>query len=561
MRSGATSWLGEIGGTLFLDFASVWEEVADYVPERDAIVQGSRRISYRAFDDGAARFASAIEAAGVAEGATVALYLYNCPEYLIAQHGAFKHRAVPINVNYRYLDDELAYLLDNSDAQVLVFHTSLSACVARVRERLPNVRLFVEVDDGGASLDGAAAFDDLLGRYEPQARKQRSPDDLYMLYTGGTTGMPKGVMYPQGGMSERLLTALAAAGAVPSPPATREDLAAFVAAVNQDGVRSSISCCPLMHGTGMWISAMPALLGGGTVLLLEGRSFDAHEVWRVVEEERAKSIVIVGDPFARPLLRALEEREAEGRPYDTSSVVGIYSSGAIWSSEIKDGLRTRMSAMLVDALGSTEGGSIGVSGANSGVGAATAHFALNPNSRVVTEDGREVGRGTGEHGILATRTAAFGYYKDPEKTARTFITLDGESYVLTGDWATLDDDGSVNLLGRGSMSINSGGEKVFAEEVEEAVKRHPLIEDCLVVGVPDERFGQKVVAVVSTASPSPPTLEELTQFLRPSLAHYKIPKDVVVQESVRRAPNGKADYKWANAVALEVNVGRGVGRV
>jgi fatty-acyl-CoA synthase len=541
---------------LFLDFASVWEAVADIVPERDAIVQGSRRINYREYDEGAARFASAIEGAGVDEGGKVALYLFNCPEYLIAQHGAFKHRAVPVNVNYRYLDDELAYLLDNSDAQVLVFHTSLSACVARVRDRLPNVRLFVEVDDGGASLEGAVRFDELLGRHEPQARKQRSPDDLYMLYTGGTTGMPKGVMYPQGGLSERILTALAAAGAVPSPPATREDLAAFVAAVNEEGVRSSISCCPLMHGTGMWISAMPALLGGGTVLLLEGRSFDAHEVWRVVEKEGAKNIVIVGDPFARPLLRALEEREAARQPYDTSSVRGIYSSGAIWSSEIKDGLRARTSALLVDALGSTEGGSIGVSGATRDVGAATAHFTLSPDSRVVTEDGRPVGPGTGERGILATRSAAYGYYKDPEKTARTFIVLDGETYVMTGDWATIDDDGSVNLLGRGSMSINSGGEKVFAEEVEEGVKRHPLIDDCLVVGVPDERFGQKVVAVVSTVSPVPPTLEELVEFLRPTLAHYKIPKEVIVREAVRRAPNGKADYKWANEVALEESVGR-----
>lgn len=538
---------------MFLDFASVWEEVADIVPERDAIVQGERRLSYRTFDDAAARFASAIEAAGVHEESKVALYLFNCPEYLIAQYGAFKHRAVPINVNYRYLDDELVYLVDNSDAQVLVFHTSLGACVARVRDRLTNVRLFVEVDDGGGHVDGAVEFEELLGRHEPQARKQRSPDDLYMLYTGGTTGLPKGVMYPQGDITERLITAIAALRALPSAPSTREDVARFVTAVNEPGVEAFIPCCPLMHGTAMWVGAMPALISGGTVVLLEGRSFDAHEVWRVVEREGATRIVIVGDPFARPMLRALEEREAAGQPYDTSSVRSISSSGAIWSSEIKDGLRARMSAILVDALGSTEGGSFGVSGANRELGAATAQFTLAPDSRVITEDGREVSRGSGEQGILATRTAAYGYYKDPDKTAQTFILLDGESYVLTGDWATLDHDGSMNLLGRGSMCINSGGEKIFAEEVEEAVKRHPLVDDCLVVGIPDERFGQRVVAVVGTTATSPPQPEEISEFLRLSLAHYKIPKAVVMRESVRRAPNGKADYKWAREVAFEAH--------
>ena len=537
--------------TVFLDFASVWEAVADSVPERDAVVQGERRISYRAFDDAAARFAAALEAAGIDEGGKVALYLYNCPEYLIAQHGAFKHRAVPINVNYRYLDDELMYLLDNSDAQALVFHSSLGACVERVRDRLTNVRLFVEVDDAGVSLDFATEFEALLRNHEPQARKQRSPDDLYMLYTGGTTGMPKGVMYPQGDFTERIMTAIAVTRGIPHVPSVREDIAAFVAAVNEPNVVASVPCCPLMHGTGMWVSAMPALLSGATVVLLEGRTFDAHEVWRVVERERVAIIVIVGDPFARPLLRALEEGEAAGQPYDTSSVRMISSSGAIWSSEIKDGLRSRLTAILVDGLGSTEGGSIAVSGASRDVAAPTAHFTLAPDSKVVDEDGHELSRGTGEQGMIATRSAAFGYYKDPEKTAQTFITLGGESYVLTGDWATVEDDGSVNLLGRGSMSINSGGEKIFAEEVEEAVKRHPLIDDCLVVGVPDERFGQRVVAVIGTMAPSPPTPAEITEFLRTSLAHYKIPRAVVLRETVRRAPNGKADYKWAREVALE----------
>lgn len=515
------------------------------VPDRDAIVQGDRRLSYRGFDDAAARFATAIAAAGVAEGGKVALYLYNCPEYLIAQYGAFKHRAVPVNVNYRYLDDELVYLLENSDAQVLVFHSSLSPCVERVRERLNGVRLLVEVDDGGTHLDGAVTFEDLLTSNEPQERKLRDPEDLYLLYTGGTTGMPKGVMFPQGEFIERLLIGGLSLGIIKEIPSNWAGVKTIVDDSTASGPEVSIPCCPMMHGTGMWIGAMPAHLTGGTVVLLESRSFDPEEVWRLTERERATRIVIVGDAFARPLLRSLEAREAEGRPVDVGSVRHVISSGAIWSAEIKDGLRSRMPAMLVDSLGSTEGLGFGASGANSDVGAATARFALAADAKVIAEGTREVERGTGEQGMLASRTAAYGYYKDPEKTEKTFIRIDGKGYVLTGDWATVDEDGTVTLLGRGSMSINSGGEKVFAEEVEEAIKRHPYVDDCLVVGLPDERFGQRVVAVVGSSTPERLTPEEIVAFLKNSLAHYKVPKEIVIRAAVQRAPNGKADYKWA----------------
>ena len=534
-----------------LDFASAWEAVVDAVPERDAVIHGARRISYRAFDDAAARLASAMERAGVPEGAKVALYLYNCPEYLIAQYGAFKHRAVPVNVNYRYLDDELIYLLENSDAEVLVFHTSLSACVERVRDQLSDIRLFVEVDDGGPHLEGMWAMTDLLAAHPPQARKPRSPDDLYMLYTGGTTGMPKGVLFPQGEFIDRLLAGGVSLGIIKSVPTDQAAIRALVGEMTALGRETSIPCCPLMHGTGMWIGAMPALTLGGTVVLLESRSFDADEVWRLTEKEAATRIVIVGDAFARPLLRALEARESTGKPFDTTSVRHVISSGAIWSAEIKDGFRSRMTAVLADSLGSTEGMGFGVSGARYDQGVATAHFSLTPDSKVITDDGRAVPPGTGERGMLASRTAAYGYYKDPEKTARTFIRIDGKGYVLTGDWATVDADGTITLLGRGSMSINTGGEKVFAEEVEEAIKCHPLVEDCLVVGLPDERFGQRVVAVVGSASPRPPTSEEIRDFVRLSLADYKVPRAVVIRPRVRRAPNGKADYKWALEVAQE----------
>jgi acyl-CoA synthetase (AMP-forming)/AMP-acid ligase II len=319
--------------------------------------------------------------------------------------------------------------------------------------------------------------------------------------------------------------------------------------MTSSGQSVAMTCCPLMHATGLGVCAIPTLLRGGTLVLLEQRSFDPHEAWTLVERERVAVIVIVGDAFARPMLRALEEREVDGHPYDTSSVRDIVSAGTIWSAEVKDALATRVTARLTDMLGSTEGGIYAVSSADRGAHVATARFSLSAGTRVITEDGRDVVPGSGEQGLLASESNAFGYFKDPEKTQRTFRELDGRSYVLTGDWATVEDDGTITLLGRGSNCINSGGEKVFPEEVEEAVKRHPDVDDCLVVGLPDERFGQRVVAIVGSSVATRPTGEELREWLRSSLAHFKIPKSFVVLDAVRRAPNGKADYGWAREEA------------
>ncbi|GAC1587134.1 MAG: acyl-CoA synthetase [Acidimicrobiales bacterium] len=531
------------------DFATAWEAVSDAVPESVAIVAGNTRVTYRELDERAARFASALVAAGLGEGSKVALYLYNEPEYLIAQFGAFKVRCVPVNVNYRYLDDELAYLIDNSESEVLVFHSSLGDRVGRVRDRLPRLRLLVEVDDGGEHLEGATRFAELLAGHDAHPRIGRSGRDLYMLYTGGTTGMPKGVMYHHGDFVNLLYLGLGLSGF--AVPASVSEITEHVAAAAPRRM-VSVPCCPLMHGTGMWVGAMPAHLNGGTVALLRGRSFDAHELWSLVETEAVTHLVIVGDAFARPMLRALEEAEQLGVPFDVSSVVSIRSAGAMWSAEIKAGLTSRMDAVLVDGLGSTEGGSYGVTTTTKSQTVDTAKFTLVPGTRVITEDRRDVVPGSGELGLLASETAAFGYYKDPEKTARTFLELDGRSYVITGDWASVDDDGSVTLLGRGSNCINSGGEKVFPEEVEEALKRHQAVEDCLVVGLPDERFGQRIVAVAGCNSLSPPSGEELRAWLKGQLSAYKIPREVIVVESVRRAPNGKADYGWAKETATKL---------
>ena len=528
-----------------LHFASVWERVADAVPEVDAVVLGDRRVTHAEFDDAAARFAAALEAAGVTPGAHVSLYLHNLPEYLIAQQGSFKHGCVPINVNYRYLDDELVYLVDNSDSEVLVFESSLGDRVARVADRLDRVRLFVLVDDDGAGTgpDGAVRWDDLLAAHDPQPRKTRSGKDLYMLYTGGTTGMPKGVMYDNGEFCAGIYLNTSLTLGV-EPPTGLDDIGRFVRQAREVEHMVSVPCCPLMHGTGMWVGGMPALHCGGTVALLENRTFDADELLGLIERERVTRMAIVGDAFARPMLRAMEAAEARGAVPDLSSLRLITSSGAMWSAEIKDGMTRYLDALLLDALGSTEGGGYGAVTTDKSTAGTTARFSPVPGTIVLDPDDRPLQPGAPEPGLLATATAARGYYKDPEKTARTFKEIDGVHYVITGDWATYHEDGTVTLHGRGSNCINTGGEKVFPEEVEEALKTHPAVDDCLVIGVPDERFGQRIVAVVGCSADEPST-DELREHLRSRLSGYKIPRDIVVLPHVQRAPNGKADYGWA----------------
>ncbi len=529
-----------------LHLATAIETVCDLFPDDDAIVQGTRRLTYSEMDDAAARFAAAIEAAGVGPGAKVSLYLYNSPEYIIAHYGAFKYGCTPVNVNYRYLDDELAYLIDNSDSEIVVFHTSLGDRVGNVMSALSRVKAWIAVDDGGSPVDGSVSFDEFVGAHEPQARRTQNPLDTYMLYTGGTTGMPKGVMYEQQAFTAGLYQQFAA---IPWPmpiPTSIDTIEPFVQFFHDNLKLVSVPCCPVMHGTGMWIGVLPAHITGGTVVLLESRSFDADELLATIARERVTRPVIVGDAFARPIVRALEAADAEGRVPDLSTVNMIASSGAMWSAEVKATMSEYFTeAVLLDALGSTEGGSYGSVQSNKDGGASTAKFDLQPDTLIVTEDDEIVPVGSGGSGLLASATAARGYYKDPDKTARTFKQLAGGWYVITGDWATAETDGTITLHGRGSNCINSGGEKVYPEEVEEALKTHEAIDDSYVFGVDDERFGQRVVAVASSSSSDHPGDGDLRDYLHGHLAGYKVPKQIVLVEALQRAPNGKADYGWA----------------
>ena len=531
-------------------YATLWEALADRLGDREAIVCGDTRRSWSEYERRAARLAAAFAAAGLKRDSKVGLYLYNGPEYLESQFAAFKGRHVPVNVNYRYLDDELLYLLENSDAEALVFHRSLADRVERVRERAKDVRLWIEVDDGGDALPGASAYEDVIAAHDPAPRIARSEVDTYMLYTGGTTGMPKGVMYDIGGMLQQFI-------AIGFPviglgmPAVDEIPDVAEKFWNEQGGLTAIPACPLMHGTGLWLGAMIPHIAGGRVALLTQRSFEAHELWALAQRERAKQVVIVGDAFAKPMLRALEEARDEGRPYDLSSIRFIVSSGVMWTTEVKQRLLEFHDWVLIDAMGSSEGSMATQLSARGHVGP-TARFAKSPTTKVFTEDDVEVEPGSGVAGrVAAGGLVPKGYYKDEAKSAKTFRTIGGVRYSFPGDWALVEADGTLTLLGRGSNCINTAGEKVYPEEVEEAVKQHPDVVDCLIVGVDDEKFGQRVTGVVSLRPGADVDGEALRQFTRGKLAAYKVPKQLVIVDRVERAPNGKADYPWAREVVRE----------
>jgi acyl-CoA synthetase (AMP-forming)/AMP-acid ligase II len=545
-----------------MHYATIWESIADAIPDAIAIVNGDVERTWAQYDDRAARMAAALTAAGLGPDAKIGMYLYNGNEYLEAQYAGFKLRGVPVNVNYRYLDDELHYLLDNADAEALVFHSSLGDRVARVADRLPKLKLLVQVDDtiddaddaddlsAAGRVPGAVAYEDLVAAHDPMPRITRHEDDLYMLYTGGTTGMPKGVMYAIGGMTAGFVVAGFPLVGLPAPTDASQVAALARQAYEAGNQIVSVPCAPLMHGTGVWLGAFIQHLAGGQVVTMQSRSLDAHEVLDVTQRRRVTSWTIVGDSFAKPIIRAIDEATERSAPYDTSSIKVVISSGVMWTAEVKEQLLDRVpQAMLVDAIGSTEG-SMGVQITMRGMAVETAKFAQMPTTKVFTDDGRLVEPGSDDVGMVAAGgNVPLGYFKDPEKTARTFRVIDGERYSFPGDLAKVAVDGTLILLGRGSQVINTGGEKVYPEEVEEAVKRVDGVLDCLVVGVDDERFGQAVAAVVSTVDGS--ALDEATVVARvkEQLAGFKAPKRVVFVPQVPRAPNGKADYKTAKHLA------------
>jgi fatty-acyl-CoA synthase len=531
--------------------ASVWETVADAVPDAPALVCGERRRSWREYEDRAARIAGVLAAAGHGPGAKVGVYAHNSNEFLEAYFGAFKLRGVPVNVNYRYTEGELVYLLENADAEAVVFDARFGARVSAIRARLPLLGTLIEIDDGsGLHLDGAWRLEEAIAVHDPLPRQDYAEDDLFIIYTGGTTGMPKGVMSLMGDRARTGVTVAFTALGLPAPTSHGEFVAAVRQAHAEGRAAVSLVACPLMHGTGLTGGAHRPHLAGACAVTLRADHFDADALWRTVEREQVTQIAVVGDTFARPMLAALEAAAGTGRPYDLSSLKTVVSAGVMFSREVKEGLLKLADITIHDAMAATEGamGTSIVSRVSPPV--ETANFTRNPLTKVFDENDQEVLPGSPTIGMIATGgPGPIGYYKDPEKTARTFRVIDGRRYAFPGDFAKVAADGALILLGRGSNCINTGGEKVFPEEVEEALKAHPVVEDCLVVGVPDERFGQRITAVLSLAEGEALDEADLLAFARGRIAGYKLPRRLVVVDRVERTPSGKADYVWAKEVA------------
>lgn len=509
-------------------------------PDAPALAHGDRVVSWGALRRRSNALAAALRSRGAAPGDRVGFYLRNAPEYLETLVACAKARLVHVNVNYRYLDDELAYIVENSDARFVVFGGEFAERAARVRSRLPGVVSWIET--GVEAEPFAERYEELLaGASGEPLGIERSPDDLLFVYTGGTTGMPKGVMW----RAEDLWGALGFGRNAPAnggePPATPEQHIANIARFGPSPAQ--IPACPLMHGTGLF-TAIATLSSGGGIVTLTAPAFDPIELFEAIERRRVGSVVIVGDAFARPMLQALDANP--GR-FDLSSLRIIVSSGVMWSREVKQGLLGHHPGlMLVDSFGSSEAVGFGQSVTTAAGETRTARFTIGEHCKVFTEDHREVVPGSGERGFIArSGPIPLGYHKDPKKTAVTFPSIGGVRYAMPGDWCTVEADGTLTLLGRGSACINTAGEKVYPEEVEEILKTHPDVEDALVVGLPDERWGQAVTAVVELRPGSAFDEETMRNHVREKLAGYKTPKRIVAVEKMFRAPNGKADYKSA----------------
>lgn len=534
-------------------YADVWEEIAAAVPDRPALVQGERVVAWGDFDRRADALAARMLEAGLTRQSKVCAFLYNSPEYLEAYYAAFKAGFVPVNTNYRYIAHELSYLFDNADAETVVFHASFADVVEQIRAKLPKVKLWIAVAQPAHPAPAwAEDYETLARRSVPRVTPEwgRSGDDMLFMYTGGTTGMPKGVMWRQDdlfnvlGAGGDLLTGLPPlSGPAEAGERARQGEAGQIARAIQ------IAAAPLMHATSQF-NALRTLSVAGTAAVLPSQRFNAAELWSEVERLSATSISIVGQAFAQPMLEALD---AHPDRWDLSSLRRITSSGTVWNHENKQGLLKHLppGCALYDSLGSSEAVGIGGSSSVAGEAAQTARFMVGPNAAVFSEDGRRIEPGSGERGLVATSGfLPAGYYKDPEKTARTFRIFEGRRWSVPGDFATVEADGTMKLLGRGSQVINTGGEKVFPEEVEESLKRHPAVRDAVVVGVPDARFGERICAIVDAEPPAHPTLDELARHVRSELADYKAPRELVLAP-VARAPNGKLDYKASRERALK----------
>ena len=542
--------------------AQVHEAVSAAVPDRECIVWRDRRLTYADVTDRTRRLANHLLAQGLGVRAErsslaghesgqsqLACYLHNGNEYLEAMLGAYKARVAPFNVNYRYVAEELRYLLNDAQAEAIVFHSAFADRLAEVLPDLPSLKVLLQVDDGSGAdlLPGAVWYEEALAAASPERPDvEWSPDDLYILYTGGTTGMPKGVLWRQ---ADIFVGALG--GRNVGTGTEWEDLDQIVAAARDGGSRI-LPAPPFMHGAGHWV-AFNCMTGGGTVVIQDDTvTLDPADVWSTVAREQVNLLLIVGDAFGRPLVEELERAAEGGKPHDTSSLLAILSGGAPLNSSLKDRFLAQLpTVMVMDAVGSSETGSQMSHVSAAGQPASTGTFTPGPGAAVVSEDlTHRLEPGHEGIGWLAqTGRVPLGYLGDPEKTARTFPVIEGERHSVPGDRARLTADGLIELFGRDSVTINSGGEKIFAEEVEQAIAHHPDVYDVVVAGRPSERWGQEVVAVVQLRAGATADEGALREEAAKHIARYKLPKAFVFVPAIVRSPAGKADYRWAREQA------------
>jgi 3-oxocholest-4-en-26-oate---CoA ligase len=532
------------------NLGTIFAAVAAKVPDRPCQIQGDRVITWGEFDARTESLAADLLARGVSHGAKLACYLYNAPEYMESLAAAFRAQMAPVNTNYRYGAEEIVYLFDNADAEAVVFHAAFTDLVEQVRPRLAKVLAwYVVADETGPGPEWAIPYEDVVtgGHRITPGRVDPDGDDLLVLYTGGTTGMPKGVMWRQ----DDLFNVLGGGGSPFTGALPAEGLDDLISRLDVGAPTGPVTlvACPLMHGTGQF-SAINTMTAGGCIVTLANRKFDVVELLSTVQRREVATIIIVGQAFAGPMLDHLEINRDR---YDLSSVSLVTSSGVMWSQENKAGLLEFMpQAILFDSFGSSEAVGMGASISAKGAPQQTAKFQLGPNCAVFDDDGERVQPGSGGRGLVAVGGfIPVGYYKDEAKTAQTFRTYEGRRWSVPGDFAEVNEDGTLHLLGRGSVCINTGGEKVFPEEVEEALKTHPSVRDAVCVGLPDPRFGEVICAVVEPEdSAVEPALPVLVDHVKQSLAAYKAPRHLLVVDTIGRAPNGKVDYKRLKELAV-----------
>jgi fatty-acyl-CoA synthase len=536
-----------------LNLGLIHEAIAAAIPEREALVFRDRRFSWRQLTDRTRRLADLFRGHGLGcriersalenweSGQDhIGLYLHNGNEYLEGMLGAFKARTAPINVNYRYVDEELIYLLDNADTRALIFHACFAPTLARIRDRLPKVKLWLQVADDSpeALLPGALDYEESLAAAAPSPPSTNmSPDDLYIVYTGGTTGMPKGVLWRQEDIFRSALYSSAT-----------DSLDAIVKRALKGGPKV-LASSPFMHGAAHWVAFSMWHVGGSVVVQTNVRRMDPADILSTIERERVTALSIVGDAFGRPLVDELREGK-----YNVSTLRLLSTGGATLTAAIKEEFLELIPGLrILDALGSSESGAQGFRYSKAGDQNTTGDFEMNPDNVVLREDfSGTVEPGSETLGWLArSRFIPLGYYKDSVRTAETFPTVNGVRYAVPGDRVSIGTDGAMRLHGRDSAIINSGGEKVFAEEVEQALKHHPNVYDAVVVPTPNETWGQQVTALVRLRETAIVSDAELKKVARLHIAAYKVPKVFIFVDEIVRSPSGKADYGWAKSRAYD----------